>query len=233
MGAIPGKLIAGEGDDFRLLGQFVEKKLPPIDRTRPSLGELPAGWEFRLPTEAWEYACRAGTTTAFSFGDSLTSTQANIGKAYNGSRRGTGHGGGQVGSYPANPWGLHDMHGNGLSGAAIGITRGFPAESIPICGMHPDHQIGMAPIRVIAAERGWTPAVAAPRCVCDEPPRRSDSHWLPAWCQNRSGEGLGSQVKRRSLTGLKRRTGLINSINPPWLCDRQRDAQVTNRKSQI
>src|SRR4030095_12322226 len=88
------------------------KKL--TDRAHTS-GELPANWEFRLPTEAqWEYACRAGTTTATSFGDKLSSTQANFqGKPYNGAdpapslKRTT-----TVGSYPANPWGLHDMHGN-------------------------------------------------------------------------------------------------------------------------
>ena len=79
-------------------------------------GELPAGWEFRLPTEAqWEYACRAGTTTATSFGDSIGSKQANIkgDKPYNGGERGPTLGRAtRVGSYPANAWGLHDLHGN-------------------------------------------------------------------------------------------------------------------------
>jgi formylglycine-generating enzyme required for sulfatase activity len=78
-------------------------------------GELPAGWEFRLPTEAqWEYACRAGTTTATAFGDKLSSTQANFkGEPYNGAGPGPSLGrAAVVGSYPANAWGLHDMHGN-------------------------------------------------------------------------------------------------------------------------
>jgi formylglycine-generating enzyme required for sulfatase activity len=75
---------------------------------------LPDNWEFRLPTEAqWEYACRAGTTSAFAFGETLARPQANFGgeprtdggRAYAG--RATA-----VGSYPANRWGLHDMHGN-------------------------------------------------------------------------------------------------------------------------
>ena len=84
------------------------------DRGRAS-GELPRDWEFRLPTEAqWEYACRAGTTTATAFGDSLSSTQANFkGQPFNGAAPGPSLGrAARVGSYPANPWGLHDMHGN-------------------------------------------------------------------------------------------------------------------------
>jgi formylglycine-generating enzyme len=77
--------------------------------------DLPRDWEFRLPTEAqWEYACRAGTTTATAFGDRLSSKQANFkGKPYNGAEQGPSLGRvARVGSYPANAWGLHDMHGN-------------------------------------------------------------------------------------------------------------------------
>jgi len=69
------------------------------------LNVAPAGYRFSLPTEAqWEYACRAGTTTAYSFGDTLTQQQANFG----GNLRQTT----EVGKYPANAWGLRDMHGN-------------------------------------------------------------------------------------------------------------------------
>ena len=71
---------------------------------------------YRLPTEAeWEYACRAGTKTAFSFGDTISTDQANYygdfvfagGKKGIDRERPT-----PVGSYPANAFGLYDMHGN-------------------------------------------------------------------------------------------------------------------------
>lgn len=74
------------------------------------------GFVYSLPTEAeWEYAARAGTTTAFAFGNSLSSTQANFngnypyGNAANGPDLGRTA---KVGSYRPNAWGLYDMHGN-------------------------------------------------------------------------------------------------------------------------
>ena len=69
------------------------------------LGVAPAGFKFSLPTEAqWEYACRAGTTTAFNYGDTLDKDKANFGDMRGQTSK--------VGSYPANAWGLYDMHGN-------------------------------------------------------------------------------------------------------------------------
>jgi formylglycine-generating enzyme required for sulfatase activity len=74
------------------------------------------GKSYRLPSEAeWEYACRAGTKTAFSCGDTITTDQANFDGnfTYNGAPRGVyRRGTTPVGSFPANPWGLFDMHGN-------------------------------------------------------------------------------------------------------------------------
>jgi formylglycine-generating enzyme required for sulfatase activity/serine/threonine protein kinase len=75
-----------------------------------------AGGGLRLPSEAeWEYACRAGTTTPFSFGATITPEQVNYDGNYP-------YGNGRVGQYrqrtvvagslPANAWGLHEMHGN-------------------------------------------------------------------------------------------------------------------------
>jgi formylglycine-generating enzyme required for sulfatase activity len=77
-------------------------------------------WEgankYRLPTEAeWEYACRAGTDTSFTFGRCLSTAQAN----YDGNYPMPGCPQGEdrerlvrAGSFPPNAWGLHDMHGN-------------------------------------------------------------------------------------------------------------------------
>jgi len=71
---------------------------------------------YRLPAEAeWEYACRAGTVTAFYTGNNITTSQANYDGnwPYGNNPRGeyrrkfT-----EAGSFPANPWGLHDINGN-------------------------------------------------------------------------------------------------------------------------
>jgi formylglycine-generating enzyme required for sulfatase activity len=78
---------------------------------------------FGMPTEAqWEYACRAGTTTPFHFGSELNGTQSNCNghypypaiKGWFGTKnKGPYHRKTTiVGKYPANSWGLHDMHGN-------------------------------------------------------------------------------------------------------------------------
>jgi formylglycine-generating enzyme required for sulfatase activity len=61
------------------------------------------GKSYRLLSEAeWEYCCRAGTTTAYSFGDTIDNKQAQFSESKTA----------EVGSLPANGWGLHDMHGN-------------------------------------------------------------------------------------------------------------------------
>ncbi|MDR3221321.1 MAG: formylglycine-generating enzyme family protein [Candidatus Accumulibacter sp.] len=75
---------------------------------------------YRLPTEAeWEYASRAGTTTPFNTGNTITDAQANFYNhyGYNNNSSGRVIGGSQgvtvaVSSFRANPWGLFDMHGN-------------------------------------------------------------------------------------------------------------------------
>ncbi len=77
---------------------------------------LHTGKRYGLPSEArWDYACRAGSTTPFHFGATLTPELANYDgtSAYGDGPRGTDR---QqttdVASFPANAWGLHDMHGN-------------------------------------------------------------------------------------------------------------------------
>ncbi len=78
--------------------------------------EATDGRNYSLPTEAqWEYACRAGSTTPFSFGETLSTDQANYDGGYTYADGKQGETRGKtvaVGSLPANAWGLHEMHGN-------------------------------------------------------------------------------------------------------------------------
>lgn len=83
-------------------------------------GDLPEGWRFDLPTEAqWEHACRAGTGTAYSFGDDYRSLEDHAWVTTNSRTAQQGPGSTffqsqpqEVGTKLPNGWGLHDMHGN-------------------------------------------------------------------------------------------------------------------------
>jgi len=117
------------GDDLPIeqvswedVGSFLET----LNGLRPGLGA-------RLPTEAeWEYACRAGTTTPFSFGDQITTDQVN----YDGNAP---YAGGVKGKYraktvpvtdlPANAWGLYQMHGNVWEWCSDWFGK-YPAEAM-------------------------------------------------------------------------------------------------------
>jgi len=99
-----------------------EKRLPQVNinwhEAQAFVDRLSSGqrWRFRLPSETeWEYGCRAGTTTAYSTGQMLSTAEAN----YDGDGPLPGQVSGDnrrhatpVGSFAPNQWGLYDMHGN-------------------------------------------------------------------------------------------------------------------------
>ncbi len=144
-GFFMSKYLVRQGDYLSVMGRnpsqftgntnFPVEKVSWIDATNycakltqreQAAGRLPSGWVYRLPTESeWEYACRAGTTTAFYFGNAIRGGQANFDSYYeydstngtittNNARVGYICRTSPVGSYAPNPWGLYDMCGNVL-----------------------------------------------------------------------------------------------------------------------
>lgn len=122
-----GKFLVTQGQWKAIVG-----KLPPCRFKGASLPVERISWEdaqkfckrlskktgrnYRLPSETqWEYACRAGTTTPFSFGETLTSDIANFNgeHIFKDEPRGLYfHSTSEGGKFPPNAFGLYDMHGN-------------------------------------------------------------------------------------------------------------------------
>jgi len=98
--------------------------LTRLNAAEQAAGRLPAGWSYVLPTESeWEYACRAGTKTAYSWGNSIAATNANYWSSGISQTR-------DVGQYPPNPWGFHDMHGNVWEWTADWFQLAYPSGSV-------------------------------------------------------------------------------------------------------
>jgi len=177
VGPLPASVMTAQGDDFPVFNvTFAEaedfcRQLTAQARTA---GTLPAGWEFRLPTEAqWEYACRAGTRTATAFGDRLSSRQANFkgNFPYNGAEKGPTVGRPErVGRYPANAWKLHDLHGNVFEWCRDWYHARLPGGTDPDLSNKP----GSSRVRRGGcwADEGW--ACRSAWRLRFEPDRRSD-----------------------------------------------------------
>jgi formylglycine-generating enzyme required for sulfatase activity/cell division protein FtsL len=105
-GSIPRQRVAGDNHPVeRLRWIMVRDWIAKLNEVEKKAGKLSPNWEYDMPTQGeWEYACRAGTTTKYYWGNKPDSTKSNNDKRI-------GHAI-AVGSYAPNPWGFYDMYGN-------------------------------------------------------------------------------------------------------------------------
>jgi len=158
---------------------------------------LPAGWSYVLPTESqWEYACRAGTTTAYSWGNTIASSNANYNASGINQTR-------DVGQYAANPWGFFDMHGNVWEWTADRYQAAYPIGNPVVDPTGPTS--GSARVR-----RGgsWYAGGTALRSAG----RRGDA---PSYRPNTLGFRIGFQNTNNSPTNLNFTTPLTIAENQP------------------
>ena len=139
---------------------------------------------YRLLTEAeWEYTARAGTTTAFSTGKTITTDRANFSGngVYDSNSTGQHRSRTmEVGSFPANLWGLHDMHGN------VGEwVEGCYAETYTAAPFVGVTALDEAPCRSIVRGGSWA-----------DPPQRQRSAYRTWYDTNFSEDVVGFRVAR-------------------------------------
>jgi sulfatase modifying factor 1 len=96
-----------------------------LNASEKAIGALKVGWEYQLPTEAeWEYACRAGSKTRYSWGDEVLMYDANWNHLQDAQKTEA------VGSYYANSWGFYDMHGNVWEWVADWFDAAYPTSLV-------------------------------------------------------------------------------------------------------
>ena len=130
MGTNPSQFVAPNKPVESVSWNDAQAYCAALTAQQTALGNVPAGYTFRLPTEAeWEYACRAGTTTEFNGGTGLFCSEARFFYSYHSASSCGSSGTVPAGSYIPNNWGLYDMHGNVMEWC-LDTLDGYPSGPI-------------------------------------------------------------------------------------------------------